>query len=72
MGGAVNLATDTLIRAVASFPKGATTREIAAKLDKQPRQIGARLSQQYMYGKIDRDVVPRPKGGRIMVWRPHV
>lgn len=69
----MSLATDTLIRAVISFgPAGGTTRQIAEKLDKQPRQIGARLSQQFMYGKIDRDVVrpnaPRVRG-RHMIWR---
>jgi predicted ArsR family transcriptional regulator len=68
----MTVSSTTLIRAVASFPGGALTRDLAAKLDVSPKTIGARLSKLWMYGRIDRDVIPRASGGRIMVWRPHV
>jgi hypothetical protein len=71
----MSLRSDTLLRALASFGRKVTTKEVAAhpSINRAPRPVGARLGHLADYGKVDREVVrsatpPR----RFCVWSAHV
>lgn len=64
---------DAVFRKLATFPAGATSHQLAEALNLKPRNLAARLSKAFMYGKIDRDefrvVDPQGIGHTHYVWR---
>lgn len=69
------ISIDQVVSALRSFPQGASTKELAAKLGMHQHSLGSRLSKYHLYGKhFDREFrnmrIPGERGRfRESVWR---